>query len=165
MRVYPENLELDKTVRRLCREPYPGHPKGCPNWNKKAGCPPQAPFLYNVIDRYQPIYVVWNRFDLGAHVARLKKAHPKWSPRQLTCCLYWQGTARKELRQKVLDEIADLDLCAYSRSVEILYCPEACGLNVTATMKNIGIDLEWPPKRYAFQVALIGYPRSPRSYR
>jgi hypothetical protein len=33
-------------------------------------------------------------------------------------------------------------------------CPEAMGVNVTATMKEIGIQLEWPPKRWAHQVAM-----------
>ena len=35
-------------------------------------------------------------------------------------------------------------------------CPEGAGVNITTTMKSIGIDLEWPPKRYAYQVVLAG---------
>jgi hypothetical protein len=38
-------------------------------------------------------------------------------------------------------------------------CPEALGLNVTATMRMIGIDLEWPPREFTYQVALAGAKR------
>jgi hypothetical protein len=30
------------------------------------------------------------------------------------------------------------------------------GVNVTATMDNAGIMLEWPPKNVAYQIALAG---------
>ncbi|HUS88307.1 MAG TPA: hypothetical protein VMW91_02880 [Desulfosporosinus sp.] len=36
------------------------------------------------------------------------------------------------------------------------YCPEAMGVNVTATMKNLGIELEWPPQNVVHKVAIIG---------
>jgi hypothetical protein len=37
-------------------------------------------------------------------------------------------------------------------------CPEACGVDVTATMASIGVALEWPPVSTAYQVALVGSP-------
>jgi hypothetical protein len=40
-----------------------------------------------------------------------------------------------------------------------LCCPGACGVNVTATMAALEIDLEWPPVRWAYRVALVGRPR------
>lgn len=36
------------------------------------------------------------------------------------------------------------------------YCPEAMGVNVTATMKNLGVTLEWPPQKVVYKVAIIG---------
>jgi hypothetical protein len=36
----------------------------------------------------------------------------------------------------------------------VFLVPEAHGLNVTATMKSIGIELEWPPKTVTYQIAL-----------
>jgi hypothetical protein len=38
----------------------------------------------------------------------------------------------------------------------VSYCPEAMGVNVTATMKNLGVELEWPPKNIVRKVAIIG---------
>ena len=36
------------------------------------------------------------------------------------------------------------------------FCPEAMGVNVTATMKNLGVKLEWPPETVVHKVAIIG---------
>ena len=44
----------------------------------------------------------------------------------------------------------------YDQVVEVNRCPEAMGLDVTATMKSIGVVLEWPPRELAVQVALAG---------
>ena len=80
--------ELRPEVRALCRRPYYGHPKGCPNWAKRPTCPPQAPLLPDVLELSQPVYCVWNAFDLAGHVSPLRERHPDWSERQLRCVLY-----------------------------------------------------------------------------
>ena len=148
-RVHPV---LDPRVRGLCRRPYEGHPKGCPNWGKRPTCPPQAPLLGKLVDLSAPVFCVYNAFDLAGLVARMRTRHPHWTDRQAKCCLYWQGTARKALRRKVEEFMA-------SRPGSIaLYCPEANGVDVTATMASIGVKLEWPPENVAYQVALVGSP-------
>jgi len=35
-------------------------------------------------------------------------------------------------------------------------CPEAMGINITATMAQAGIMLEWPPESVTYQIALAG---------
>ena len=102
-----------------------------------------------------PAYCIYNAFDLAEHVARMRKRHPEWSERQLRCCLYWQSGARKRLREKV-DAF-----CAAHPGLVAVYCPEANGVDVTATMASLGIQLEWPPVSLAYQVALVGTPVSP----
>ena len=141
---------VDLTVRGLCPKPYPLHPKGCPNFNKKAGCPPQCLTIEKVLDLSRPVWAVWNVFDFAGHVARMREKQPTWSERQLACCLYWQPKARGCLRaeiRKFIDEHCGLTIEA---------CPEACGVNMTATMASIGVALEWPPKTVALQIVLAG---------
>lgn len=41
---------------------------------------------------------------------------------------------------------------------EVTTCPEATGLNVTSTLRGLGIEIEWPPTKWALQVALAGMP-------
>lgn len=153
---------VDPSVRALCVKSYPLHPRGCPNFGKKAGCPPATPLLDEFFDLDGPCYVIWNVFDFGAHVAKMRAAHPAWSERQLSCCLYWQGTARKAL---------DVEIDRFRRAVllpgvpetmfQIDRCPEAKGLDVTATMVRFtGLALEWPPRTKAVQVAFAARRRN-----
>ena len=149
---------FDESVRKLCPESYPNHKDGCPNWNKRAICPPQAPLLGDTIDLSLAVWAVWNVFDFGGHVARMRKNHPDWSQRQLECCLYWQNTARKQLRGDISKLLSLLERGLVAQRLVTLICPEGCGVNVTATMASIGIALEWPPKTVTYQVALVGMP-------
>lgn len=141
---------IDNSVRELCARPYPNHKKGCPNHGKRSYCPPGARLFFRVIDERDPTYAVFNIFDFGGHVEKMKERHPGWSGRQLGNCLYWQGTARKQLKEKVKSFLDD------KKRLLAVYCPEACGVNVTATMESIGERLEWPPRTKTYQVALVG---------
>jgi hypothetical protein len=149
---------IDYSVRGLCAKPYPRHPKGCPNHGRRETCPPAAPLFDVVYDLSRPVIAVWNVFDLEAHVAKMRAKHPGWSQAQLVNCLYWQGTARKQLRYMVSDAMVHARVHGGS-GVTGETCPEAMGVNVTATMRLLGVDLEWPPVTKTVQVALLGWRR------
>ena len=149
-KVYKIEPILNVAVRGLCAKPYHGHKKGCPNYGKKQLCPPHAPLLPDIFDISKPIYLIYNKFDFKKHKKNLKKQWPKATQKQLECCLYWQGTARKQLKQKTAIFLKK------KPEYYILTIPEACGVNITATMKKIGIELEWPPVNFTYQVALAG---------
>lgn len=142
---------IDYSVRALCVKPYPLHPKGCPNLGKCERCPPHAPLYDQVYDLSQPVYAVVNEFDLAGHVERMKAKNPTWTDRQLYCVLYWQNTARKQLEVKI-----ESLCCGILSSYSAERTPEAMGVNITETLANVGIVLEWPPKRVARHVALLG---------
>lgn len=144
-------LVIDYGVRDLCQAPYPNHWKGCPNYGKRMSCPPKAPLIENFINLDNDIYLIFNIFPFGEHVERMREKHPEWSERQLANCLYWQQTARKQLRVEL--ERFHKNSPGVFRST---MCPEAMGVNVTATMLSIGHELEWPPKTVTYQVAVAG---------
>lgn len=144
------NIVMGIRSAALCSKPYYNHPKGCPNLGKKDGCPP-----IKTIDQlisFDNAYAIYNKFDFKRHTDNMRNLHPEWSDRQVECCLYWQGKARKQLK----GEIA-LFKFKYPE-YEIINTPEACGVNVTATMKNTGIILEWPPVNFTYQVVIGGRP-------
>ena len=145
------DVVIDKSVRGLCKKPYYNHPKGCPNFNKRDDCPSKIQTIEKMIDIEKPIFAIWNIFDFKEHTDRMRIKHPKWSDRQVECCLYWQGTARKQLRSAIKRFLEDKGY-----NCKILTTPEACGVNLTATMKNLGIILEWPPVKNAYQIVLAG---------
>lgn len=148
---------IDYSVCDLCREPYYNHPKGCPNFGNKISCPPIAPLFDVVFDISKPSFAIVNVFDLENHVYKMKKKHPNWSERQLKCVLYWQHTARKELRKKV-----NLFKTIYSQ-YSVTTCPEGMGIDVLETMKQANILMEWTPKQNAYQIALAAIERQNKS--
>jgi len=151
-------LHRDKkcdSSRSMCVREYPNHKKGCPNYGKKEGCPPGAPMFDEVYDLSKPVYAIYNVFDFKGHVERMRDKHPDWSKRQLECCLYWQGTARKKLKTKI--KIFHGSMLGLEGKVYIIATiPEAMGVNVTETMRKVGITLEWPPVNVAYQIAFAG---------
>lgn len=149
-RVVPALLECPPGD--LCQRPYPNHKKGCPNYNQRGICPPGASRWTPGLIAERDFVAIWNAFDFGGHVARMQEKHPDWSQRQLECCLYWQGTARRQLREEANLFLFRSNLLL--KDVPVEYIPEAHGVNVTETMRRIGIELEWPPKTTTYQIAL-----------
>lgn len=141
---------VDLRMKSLCVKPYPLHRKGCPNFGKKQGCPPKCPIITDTLDLSKPVYAIYNRFDIASHVENMKQKHPDWSERQLYCVLYWQPKARKQLREKIKEFLKQ------HRGLKIVSCPEAQCVNLTDTVKAVGIELEWPPRKYAYQIVLAG---------
>lgn len=143
-----------RPVHSLCLRPYLNHKNGCPNYGKKKGCPPGVPMFDSFYDLSKPIYAIYNKFYFKLHVDRMRERHPTWSQRQMECCLYWQGTARKKLKER----INEFKFLADERYI-VNTVPEAMGVNVTETMKRMGIELEWPPVYMAYQIAMAGIER------
>jgi hypothetical protein len=105
----------------------------------------------DLVDLTRPGWAVYNVFALGDHVKKMREKHPSWTDRQLKNCLYWQAGARKSLRHEIKEF-----LCEH-KDLVLLGCPEANGINVTATMSAAGVCLEWPPEETAHQVVMFGH--------
>ncbi len=143
-------IVVNPAFQDMCKRPYPGHPKGCPNYGQRAICPPRQRLLFNIFDcSIENFHLIYVSFDLASHVKRMKEKHPKWTDKQLKCCLYWQGTARKDLRKEI-QRFKKI----FHVVTEVL---EAMGVNVTKLMEdNANIKLEWPPENIVYKVALAG---------
>lgn len=143
-----DDVVIDLCVRDWCKLPYPNHPKGCPNYGKKDGCPPQAPLFQDVCK--PPYGLVAVGFNLAEWAKRMKQKHPDWSDRQARCCLYWQGKVRKKLR-----EVCKGVAFAFNHNL-ILLNPEAMGVQVFETCKKVGLTLERNPQNTVWKVAILG---------
>lgn len=142
--------------RSKCVLEYKNHKKGCPNYGKKMSCPPIVPMFDQIFDISQPIYAIFSKYDLSSHVEKMRIRHPEWSETQLLNVLYWQGTARKNLKNKINDFNKSFREKGYYSTL----LPEAMGVNVTMTLKNAGIALEWPARKVVYKVAFAGVPLS-----
>jgi predicted metal-binding protein len=142
-------IQFDE-IRSLCRKPYSGHTKGCPNFGKKKFCPPGMKHLDDLIDLRKEVFAIYNVFDFKSHIEKMRSKHPNWTKRQLECCLYWQGTARKNLKNEIKKFLSG------NKGFFIVQTPEAAGCNLTRTMGEVGILLEWPPVETTYQIVLAG---------
>ena len=146
-----EDLRINLKARDWCRLPYPDHPKGCPNYNHKATCPPKVCLVSDYFDLTEPLYLVAVHFDLGTHIQRMLGTHPKWSKRQARCVLYWQAGVNKGLAHEAQE------LCGFFRNgYGYTTCPEAMGVNVIATAQVCGIPIQTKPTDTVYKVAFVG---------
>jgi predicted metal-binding protein len=141
-------LRVNYRARGWCSLPYPDHPKGCPNYGKKAICPPQVVQLDQWLGEYQSLWLVCVGFDLAEHVASMLVKHPNWSYRQARNLLYWQPKVNKALREAV----ARFTMGMTSRTT---YCPEAMGLNVMTTARRAGLPIQTHPEEIVYKIALV----------
>jgi len=128
-----ERVIISNRVGQWCKIPYPNHPRGCPKYGQDASCPPMAKFIFDVS---KPLYFVHSEFNLESHVFRMKKRNPHWSNLQCKCVLYWQGTSRKQMKERVKDAMWSLATNIFSD------CPEGMGVNVYVTARLSGLKLE-----------------------
>jgi len=155
MFAFVRDLQFGPEFQALCARPYHGHPHGCPNCGRRPSCPPAAPLIDRVLDLSEPMFVVATPFDLGWHIEKMRRRHPDWSERQLRCCLYWQGTARKQHRQAIAANVP----WRFPNGYRLVHTPEGHGVNVTVLMASLGaqsVTLEWPPEKTSYVVSIGG---------
>ncbi|MBN2459626.1 hypothetical protein JXB28_05050 [Candidatus Woesearchaeota archaeon] len=70
-------VPYDNLIRALCRTPYYGHSKGCPNYDKKEGCPPQK-LITDVLDFDRELYLIFTEFPIGEFAEKMRITHPEW---------------------------------------------------------------------------------------
>ncbi len=145
-------LRVDMEARRWCLLPYPGHPRGCPNYGKRRTCPPIAPEVGDFFNLSGRMWFILMPFDLEAQAAKMRERHPGWSERQARNCLYWQGTVNKALRMYTTI------FASHKPGVRTTYCPEAMGVHVFDTAEAVGVPLERVPTRLVRKVAMVGDP-------
>lgn len=149
----PVEAVYSPEIQKICRRPYCDHLRGCPNYGKRADCPPSALFFSDVFEK--EVYVAAIVFDFEKYLFHKRQIHPSWSERALRNPRHWQGHLRSELRNFV-GEIAQKE----KLNGEIIFNPETMGVNVTKTCLEVGLKLEWPPEKKVSCVALIGKKRS-----
>jgi predicted metal-binding protein len=145
-------LVINPEVRGWCKLPYPGHPRGCPNFGKRADCPPRVGIIGDFFDLSKKHWLIVLPFDLAAFKEKMRIKHPAWSERQLGCCIYWQAGVKRRLREACLKFMAKYPGTTFN------FYPEAMGVNVFLTLAQFGYKLERRPIKTIYKVALVGYP-------
>ena len=132
-----------------CKLSYSNHPKGCPNYGKKKTCPPFTEKYYKKID--PPYFLIIQEFDIESHAKKMKKAHPSWSESQCRNLLYWQKGVVKKSKEKAYDFAKSL-----GNEFIVLEVPEANGVHVFQTCRNVCVTIEPNPKKIIRKVMIVG---------
>ncbi len=147
----PENvLEINSNAYdKWCRLPYKNHKNGCPNYGKRKSCPPFARKFEELIEA--PFFLVTQEFDLENQKQKMKEKHPNWTECQCRNLLYWQRGFVRKLKEEAYGYANSL-----GPDFTVLEVPEANGVNVFQTCKNVGITLEINPQKKVIKVMIVG---------
>lgn len=146
-----EEKNICNSPKSWCVKPYPNHPKGCPNFNNKIGCPPHFYMYDDLFDMKMDSYVVVTKHNLKDHFEYVKNSNPNFKVTQTRNILYWQDTVRKLNEIEVLKFIKD--------NIVATTDGESLGVDIILTLKQIGIDLKfsYPIDEEVYRVALLSY--------
>jgi len=151
LKINSKDIYFSENIQRLCLKQGGSFPKGCPNYGKKKGCPPQ-PLIDKIFDLSKTIYMIYTEFKIGKFAERMGEKHPKWSEKMKHNSRYWQPRARKE-HKKELEKFLE----EHSNMI-INKVPEGHGVNVHKLfLRTTGKNLEWPPRKLTRLISLAGY--------
>lgn len=135
-----------KGFNTWCRLPYPDHPLGCPNFNKRRDCPPKSEYF---LDVFKPeVKIAYLNFDFEEYLNWRKGIHPNWTERALRNPRHFQRHLDAVLRKNIKGS-------KISETFIPVYNAEAMGVNIHKTCSVVGINLQWPPKDRMYRIALL----------
>ena len=138
-----------KGFNRWCTLPYPNHKNGCPKFGKSKNCPPFAPYF---LDLYKPeVYLAFMRFNFGEYLEIKRELHPDWTERALVNPWHFQGHLKSRLKDFVKSQLDKPDF----ENFTAIYGAEEMGVNMHLTARMAGIELEWPPRKNMYRIALL----------
>lgn len=149
-----ESIIFSEKIREFCLKPYPGHKKGCPNYNKNPLCPPLAPYRKDILKKHSKFILVWATFDFATYKEEMKEIHLDWSAKQISCVLYWQGSLKK-LIKNYISELQYDELFGCGSGFLNSQSIESAGINVFSTLKLNNIYYEIKPVHNIVLVALL----------
>lgn len=142
-----------KGFAKWCVLPYPNHIAGCPNFGKRSDCPPKTAYFLDVYD--PQVLIASLCFDFQNYLEIKKQIHSDWTDKALRNSRHFQNHLRMALRKEINDALERPELADYAA----VYNPEAMGVNVHATCRKVGLELEWPPEKKMYRLAFLAKTR------
>jgi len=156
----------------------------CPSYGHSWACPPESPYLKEKLSLYQKFFLVFVKFNLSEYIEDIKAIHPKRSEKSIRNAFFMKNFLRDKLEQEILNFIQEDqtshekrlilwdgfcrvcynekdrgctydsgDPCRYPDKKR--YSMEAVGIDVTKTVKNLNLDIEWPPNKFVYRFGLV----------
>lgn len=174
------DISFDPKVQTYCVNPS----FKCPSYGHSWACPPEAPYLEEEVSKYQKFCLVYVKFNLSNYIQDVKTKHPKRSEINIRNAFFMNNLLRDKLEQEINNFIEEDQILYKKRFVlwdgfcricynntdkgctydsgdpcrypdKKRYSMEAVGIEVTKTVKNLNINLEWPPKDFVYRFGLV----------
>ena len=164
----PKNaIIFDPKVQSYCNNPK----FKCPYYGHSWACPPEAPYLEDEIMKYENFYLIYTKLNLknDSRKENRKKYNynkmRKIMEREMEkfiilhqnkfneIRILWDGHCRICEKENLKCSIDDDSPCRYPDKIR--YSMEAVGINVSQTVKNVDIDIEWPPVNHVYRFGLV----------
>ncbi|MHA1669231.1 MAG: DUF2284 domain-containing protein [Promethearchaeota archaeon] len=174
-----EDIIFDPQVQTLCNNPK----FKCPNYKHSWACPPIAPYLEKEVSYYYKFFLLYYKYHLNNYVNEIKSKNPKMSEVKIRTNFYQKEFMRDHLENEITKFLKNYKapyknylilwdgycricskegkLCTYDDEIpcrypdQIRYSMEAVGIDVTKTVSNLNLDIEWPPLEHTYRFGLI----------
>jgi predicted metal-binding protein len=101
-----------KDTNDFCKKAYPDHKNGCKNYGCSYLCPPYAPYLKELIEKYKSHTLYYVHFDFKKYKEEMdNEKDPFWTENRKKCNLYYQNAVKSRLYNYLIgdyDENQDL---------------------------------------------------------
>ncbi|MFX1345577.1 MAG: DUF2284 domain-containing protein [Promethearchaeota archaeon] len=171
---------FDPKVQTYCINPN----FRCPNYGHSWACPPEAPYLKEFLSKFKEFFLIYYELNLNTYLKEEKDKKEDLSEESIKNKLYTAGFLRNKLEKEIYmfleenqgkykekfilwdgycrvcsnkeDKGCTYDSgkpCRYPNKKR--YSMEAVGIDVTTTVTNLKLNIEWPPTNYVYRFGLI----------
>ncbi len=149
-----DNKEVCMTYqpRSMCIRPYKDHKNGCPNFGKLPSCPPNNPCMYDQLFDVSDVYAVVTKFYLEEFFRKRREKRPDLPEGQIRNSRIWQPITKKENDYAISEFYMEHPELSNYVSTRLLEC---MGVDVVNTMKQVGIELKFPPGDVVYRISFV----------
>ncbi len=180
LKVKLEDIIFDPKVQTYCVSPS----FKCPSYGHSWTCPPEAPYLEETVAQFREFYLIYYQLNLTGYIKKQKVKYPKMSEKSIRNMLYTNNFLHNKLENEIhaffdnyqesyedklilwdgycqvcsnkIEKGCTYDTgkpCRYPKKRK--YSMEAVGIEVTKTVSNLNLDIEWPPTDFLYRFGLI----------
>lgn len=152
----------------------------CPNYNNSWACPPESPYMKEIVSQFDKFFLIYFKFNLKEH---LNGQNLEIDKRSFSNSFYRNELVRDYLEKEIIDFLENYKedyndklilwdgycrvcskegrKCTYYLKkpcrypTDIRFSMEAVGIDVDKTVKNLDFALEWPPLNYVYRFGLV----------
>jgi len=175
-----KDVIFDPKVQTYCVSPS----YKCPSYGHSWTCPPEAPYFESEVAKFKECYLIYYELNLSDYVKNEKAKYPEKSETAIKNTVYTNKLLHNKLESEILDFLDKYQEhyeeklilwdghcricsnkvdkgCTYDSGKPCRYpdkrkySMEAVGVDVTTTVSNLNLNIQWPPKDFLYRFGLV----------